>query len=521
MVPPNGSVGAGWGLVGFMLAGGHRRRAVAISAIAVAAVAVNAVFAYVGLRHARVPLFEADPRMLWMATGVFVAGNLTVIGLAIALAAFWWRRGDARLRALLDAMQAIARGDTETRVPGLGHEGDLAALAAAVDGFRDTVAQYRRTETALRDREARLRSIVETDPDAIVAIDENGAIESFSTAAERLFGYRESDVIGRNVSMLMPSPYRENHDRYLERYKATGERRIIGIGRVVTGQRKDGSTFPMELAVGEARSGERRSFTGFVRDLTERQRSERRLHEMQQELLHVSRLSTMGQMASTMAHELNQPLTAAGNYVNASRRLLAGGKPEHRDRIIENMGKAVEQTERAGQIIRRLRGFIGGGDAQRKPEDLNQTVEEACALALVGAKYREVQFRLDLAADLPPVLIDRVQIQQVVLNLVRNAVEAMDGVERRELSVATKSGPPGWVKVSVTDTGPGLDTEVVAKLFQPFVSSKASGMGLGLSICRTIVEGHGGELALEASGGQGSMFAFTLPAAPEDAEHVE
>jgi len=503
-----------------MLADERRRRAGAIIAIALSAVALNTVVAYVGLRRAGVPLFEADPRMLWMAIGMFVAGNLVVVGLAATLAASWRRRGDPRLRALLEAMHAIARGDTAAVVPGLGNEDDLGALARAVDRFRGTVEQFRRTEATLRDREARLRSIVETDPDAIIAIDERGAIESFSAAAERLFGYREPEVIGRNVSMLMPSPYRENHDRYLERYMATGERRIIGIGRVVTGQRKDSSTFPMELAVGEMRSGDRRSFTGFVRDLTERQRSERRLHEMQQELLHVSRLSTMGQMASTMAHELNQPLTAAGNYVNASRRLLIGGKPEHRDRIMESMGKAVEQTERAGQIIRRLRGFIGGGEPQRKPEDLNQTVEEACALALVGAKYREVQFRLDLAADLPPVLIDRVQIQQVVLNLVRNAVEAMDSAERRNLSVTTEKGPPGWVKVSVADTGPGLDKEVEAKLFQPFVTSKASGMGLGLSICRTIVEGHGGELGLLASGGQGSVFAFTLPIVPEDIEHA-
>jgi len=419
------------------------------------------------------------------------------------------------LLALVRAARALADGRTDVSIPSLETPGPLGELAAALEGLRRAASHRGELEATLKEVEARLRTIVETDPDAIVVIDERGRMESFSPAAERLFGHTEAEIVGRNVSMLMPSPYRENHDHYLERYRATGERRIIGIGRVVVGQRKDGSTFPMELAVGEVIANGRRLFTGFVRDLTDYQRTERRLQELQQELLHVSRFSTMGQMASTLAHELNQPLAAVTNYVNASRRLLQAGRPEDRDKITQHMGKAAEQIDRAGQIIRRLRNFISDGGPQRKPEDLNQTVEEASALALVGAKQRDIKFGLQLADRLPPALIDRVQIQQVVLNLVRNAIEALESAPVRELTIGTSAGPKGWVQVSVRDSGPGLAEEVRAKLFEPFVTTKASGMGLGLSICRSIIDSHGGELRVEADSRTGTAFVFTVPTAEE------
>ncbi|WP_119419148.1 sensor histidine kinase [Desertibaculum subflavum] len=425
---------------------------------------------------------------------------------------------EALLDSFVETIRALAKDRLDVQVPGLGRADKLGLLAEALEALRQNVERHRQSEALLAETAARLRVVLETDPDAIIVIDEQGLMESFSPAAKRLFGYSEAEVIGKNVKMLMPSPYRDNHDRYLERYRTTGERRIIGIGRVVVGQRKDGSTFPMELSVGEVAGGQRRLFTGFVRDLTERQEAERRLHEMQQELLHVSRLSTMGQMASTLAHELNQPLAAVSNYVNASRHLLGTGRPEDRDKIVQHMGKATEQIERAGQIIRRLRGFIGGTGAQRKPEDLNQTVEEASALALVGAKQRQIKFNLDPAPDLPPALIDRVQIQQVVLNLVRNAMEAMEEVTHRELTVSTALGTPGWARVIVRDTGLGLSDGIREKLFQPFATTKATGMGLGLSICRSIIEAHGGVLEAGGEPGPGATFFFTVPLMDEEGE---
>src|SRR5579883_1912760 len=279
---------------------------------------------------------------------------------------------------------------------------------------------------------ALLRTILDTVPDAMVVIDERGTVQYFSSAAERLFGYRAEEVSGHNVKILMPAPYRQQHDGYLARYMTTGERRIIGIGRIVVGQRKDGSTFPMELSVGEAKTGERRLFTGFVRDLTERQQTERRLHELQDGLLHVSRLRSMGQMAAALAHELNQPLTATANYVRAALRLIGTANPDL-DRAREAMTHAVEQTLRSGEIIRRLRAFVARGEVSRQPENVAQLVEEATALGLVGAKERDIKVLLAVDPELPDAVVDRVQIQQVLLNLIRNAVEAMDGLPVREL----------------------------------------------------------------------------------------
>lgn len=388
----------------------------------------------------------------------------------------------------------------------------LIAAAAVVIGGEWYQRTRRRTEAVARavlDREAHLQSILDTVPDAMIVIDERGYMQSFSQAAQRLFGWTADEVIGRNVSMLMPSPYREEHDSYLDRYMTTGERRIIGIGRVVVGERKDGSTFPMELAVGEARSVGARFFTGFVRDLTERQTTERRLQELQSELVHVSRLTAMGEMASALAHELNQPLSAIANYLKGSTRLLTAPEVPV-ERLTDALDKASEQALRAGQIIRRLRDFVSRGDTERRVESLPKLVQEASALALVGAKEHgvRVRFRYDRGVDL--VLADKVQVQQVLLNLIRNAVDAMEGGARKELTVAVQRGPEDLAEVVVADTGPGVSEEVAAQLFQPFVTTKATGMGVGLSISRTIIEAHGGRIWVERAPGGGAEFHFTL-----------
>jgi two-component system sensor kinase FixL len=359
-------------------------------------------------------------------------------------------------------------------------------------------------------REAHLQSILDTVPDAMVVIDERGIMQSFSSAAERLFGHTAAEAVGRNVKMLMPSPYRESHDAYMQRYLRTGERRIIGIGRVVVGERKDGSTFPMELAVGEMRSRNQRFFTGFIRDLTERQKTEARLQELQSELVHISRLTAMGEMASTLAHELNQPLSAIANYLKGSRRLLEGASDERSAMMSDALGKAGEQALRAGQIIRRLRDFVARGESERRFENLAKLIEEAGALALVGAKDQgiRVSFQFEPAIDL--VLADKVQIQQVLLNLMRNAIEAMEQSQQRELVVSTAHGKDDMVTISVADTGHGMTEEARSQLFQPFFTTKRHGMGVGLSISRTIVEAHGGEIWVEANPAGGTIFRFTL-----------
>lgn len=362
----------------------------------------------------------------------------------------------------------------------------------------------------LLSREAHLRSILDTVPDAMIVIDEHGIIHSFSTAAERLFGTSTAEMIGKNVKVLMPSPYREGHDGYLGRYMSTGERRIIGVGRVVVGERKDGSTFPMELAVGEMRSNSQRFFTGFIRDLTERQETETRLQELQAELVHISRLSAMGEMASTLAHELNQPLAAVANYLQGSRRLLATSADENSVLIREAMEKATEQALRAGEIIHRLRDFVSRGETQHHPESLSKLVEEASALALVGAKEQSVRVRFQLDAGLDLVLADKVQIQQVILNLIRNAIEAMMLSKDRQLLISTSRTTDDMVQISIADSGPGIPDDVMKQLFQPFVTTKPHGMGVGLSISKTIVEAHGGRMWAEKNAEEGATFKFTL-----------
>lgn len=358
-------------------------------------------------------------------------------------------------------------------------------------------------------RETYLRSILETIPDAMIVIDARGTIVSFSAAAERMFGYGEDEVLGENVSILMPSPHRERHDGYIEHYLETGERKIIGIGRVTTARHRDGGTFPIDLHVGEARIGDARVFTGFIRDLTERQETERRLHGLQSELAHVSRVSAMGTLATSIAHELNQPLTAIANYVETARDLLADPDAETLEMVRDALGECGAQSVRAGQIVRRLRDFISRGETERQVESLARVVNEAIALALVDAGERatEIELRLDPRAD--SVLIDRIQIQQVILNLVRNAIEAMAGSRVRQLRLSSIRDND-LVKVTVADSGPGLAGDVSAQLFQPFVSTKTAGMGLGLSICHTIVTGHGGRIWAEPSPLGGTAFHFTL-----------
>ncbi len=485
-----------------------------------------------------------------------------------------------------------------------------------------------------------LAAILSTAVDGIIAMDPRGVVLLYNRACERLFGYRAGEVVGQNVRMLMPQPYRDEHDGYLDNYNRTGERRIIGIGREVVGRRKDGSTFPMYLSVGEGGPTGQRFFVGIIhdlsalrweteqregadrllaqivqssedaitsvaldgtitswnaaaeriygftpseaigrhismilppdrmteddeimaqlrtgrsmehyetvrrhkdghdvlvslsvapiydasgammgtsktaRDVTERKRSEERLLGMQNELAHIGRLSAMGQMSAAIAHELNQPLTAVANYAKAAQRLLQNENPEPRQlqSAREAMEKAVTQTLRAGTIIRYLRDFVEKRESHKSPEDMNETIRQAVSLSMVGHSHTNIKLILALHPTLPRVPIDKVQIQQVLVNLVRNAMEAMAGVETRELGISSDVEEDG-VRITVRDNGPGFAPHVAARLFQPFVTTKADGMGIGLKICQSIIEGHGG--TIEARQGEpGAIFVIRLPFSP-------
>lgn len=381
------------------------------------------------------------------------------------------------------------------------------------DQDRETLAELRE---ALDDREARMGSILDTVLDATIVSDENGMIISFNSAAVRQFGYSEAEAIGQNLKLLMPQPYRVEHDGYMRRYMATGEKRIIGVDRVVVGQRKDGSTFPMKLAVGEIKRGGKRFFTGFVRDLTEREESAARLQEIQAELARLGRLNEMGEMASTLAHELNQPLSAIANYVHGCARLLENAVSDRDIQVRDALLEAGEQSIRAGQIIRHLREFVTKGETEKRTESLRQLVEEAGALALVGSREKGVRTVFDFTSDNDQVLVDRIQIQQVLTNLMRNAIEAMKETEKKEIRVSVCSDKMGLLTVTVEDSGPGISAEVVQDIFKPFTTTKPGGMGIGLSISRRIVEAHGGEMTISRSALGGASFSFTLFQNDED-----
>jgi two-component system, LuxR family, sensor kinase FixL len=384
---------------------------------------------------------------------------------------------------------------------------------ARLSGIMLDIDREKRLEETVGMRERHFRSILDTIPDAMIVIDEHGIMQFFSNAAARQFGYSEADAIGKNISTLMPEPDRGRHDGYIARYLQTGERRIIGIGRIVTGMRKDGTTFPMHLTIGEMHSGGKPFFTGFVRDLTEQQQTQARLQELQSELVHISRLTAMGEMASALAHELNQPLSAISNYMKGSRRLLAGSTDANAPKIEAALDRAAEQAIRAGDIIRRLRDFVARDASERRIESVSKMIEEAGALGLAGAREQGVLLRFNLDPRCDIVLADRVQIQQVLVNLFRNALEAMAASTHRELIASNTRAADDMIEISVSDTGPGFAGDALARLFQPFFTTKEAGMGVGLSISRTIIETHGGRMWAETNRSGGATFRFTLPAA--------
>ena len=357
-----------------------------------------------------------------------------------------------------------------------------------------------------------LAAIEEASIDAIITIDTAGIMQTFNPASERIFGYRPAEAIGQNVKMLMPNPFHDQHDSYLSNYISTGEKKIIGIGRVVTGRKKDGSTFPMELAVGEAIVQGRPLFVGFVRDLSEHESSHRRIQELQAGLFHVSRLSEMGQVASSLAHEVSQPLAAIMNFAQAAEQILQSGQ-DNSAVIMGLLAKIEQQASRGSEIVKRLRNFVEKRDMDRRRERLGSVIDEALALSLVGARGRDLQVRLAADTGDATVNIDRVQIQQVLVNFIRNAIDAMDGSAQREIMIETVIEDEGRVQVIVSDLGSGVDEKLAKQLFDAFVTTKENGMGVGLSICKAIIEAHGGSIGFRPNVPRGTAFFFTLPLA--------
>ncbi len=386
-------------------------------------------------------------------------------------------------------------------------DGIIIGASKIVDDVTEQMLKERRMRRLEAHRDY-LADLVESSNDAIVAGTLDGRIASWNKAAEKMFGYTAGEVVGLSLSVLSPPDRRQEAEDIFQRLMGGGD----AIHYETNLLRKDGT--PMLTAVAASlvhtRSGEIRGASAIMRDITEERAAEERLKSLQAELIHLSRWNTMGMMASTLAHELNQPLTAAVNYVRAARRLMDVEKPEL-VRIGEFLDKAVSETKLAGGIIRSLRDFIDKRETPRATEDLNQVVGEAISLSGVTGSDSTTNLKTELASSLPPLLMDKIQIEQVLLNLIRNAMDAMRDQGERKLTIQTALGEPGFVLVSVTDNGPGIAPEIASRLFQPFITTKEKGMGVGLTICQSIIEGHGGRIWAEENKPGGTAFRFQLP----------
>ncbi len=363
-----------------------------------------------------------------------------------------------------------------------------------------------------------LTTILASVPDAMIVIDDKGIILAFSAAAETLFGYKEADLLGLNVSHLMTAADNAHHDKYIQSYLDTGEKQIIGIGRVVQARLASGEEIPVELKIGEARLDETRLFTGYIRDISEQRASQFRISQMQTELTNFSRLSAVGTMASAMAHELNQPLTAVTNYLEAARDILPSATPDTISIVQDALDAAAKEAIRAGQIVRKLRDYVSRGEVDRVQLDILPILQDAISLSKLGTAGRQVHFIKNYSPQLPLIMADQVQIRQVIINLIKNAIEAVSLTDTPQIWISAEPLNNREICISIRDNGPGLPKNLQQSPFDPFNSSKSSGMGLGLSICHTIIDAHDGRIWLDSTNPDGACFKFTLQIAQTNDE---
>jgi two-component system sensor kinase FixL len=364
--------------------------------------------------------------------------------------------------------------------------------------------------------EREFKALLDVTVDAVVIIDHRGIIETINRAAERLFQCTAAETIGTNISLLMPEPHRSQHDLHIERYLASGVSHIIGVGREVEACRKDGSIFPAYLAVGRIPDADPPRFVGFLHDLTVRHQIAEEQRQMVQRMARVSHLATMGEMAAAIAHEINQPLAAISNYALACERLLEAPEPELAE-VQGAMRQISGQALRAAEIIRRVRDLVRTRTPRRELADINGLIKELSVLTLGVARLHDVRLSFQLTDGLPPINVDDIQVQQVLLNLIQNAIEALTASDgnRREVLISTRRSSSDEIEVSVIDTGPGVDPAIVPRMFDPFCTTKEQGTGLGLAISKSIVEAHRGRLDHRPNAPRGACFVVTLPVAEE------
>jgi two-component system sensor kinase FixL len=362
-----------------------------------------------------------------------------------------------------------------------------------------------------------LQALLDAAVDAIIVIDDRGVITTFNAAAERLFGYLAAEVLGKPVDLLMPEPYHSEHKGYIDRYLATGEPRIIGIGREVLGRRPNGETFPIALSVGEAHTATGRRFVGIIRDLSAQKATELHTRSLEGRLAHVGRFDLMSEMTAGIAHEINQPLSAIATYAQAARRILERDQPAMTT-LIDACRKIDEQALRAGRVIENLRRFIKKQDVRTETFDVNAVVRDIMNLVNADAHAEGIRVTAKYADNLAHVRGNAIQLQQVVLNLTRNAVDAMRGTLNKDLGIRieTHRGVDDGVTITVADHGTGVSPHLGDAIFDPFVTTKRDGLGIGLAISRTIVQAFGGNLTYRDNPAGGAVFVVDLPIAKED-----
>ncbi len=358
---------------------------------------------------------------------------------------------------------------------------------------------------------ARWLAVFDAVVHGVITIDHEGLICSVNQAGQLMFGWTEAELLGQNVKMLMPSPDHERHDGYIRSYLKTGQRKIIGVGREVLAQRKDGSTFPIHLSVGEYRSSEEHGFVAILHDISAQHQAEEITRIQRDRLERMDRISLAGEMASGIAHEVNQPLSAIANYSRALQHMLevkTGDPKELRDTV----DKIRSQSLRAGEIVRRMRDFVSRHETEPRPTSINEVVDEVLSFAKLASGPTRVRLRTELEDNLPEVFFDRVQLQQVILNLVNNAVEAIESGNPGQVTIRSFFEAPSIVTLHVIDDGPGIPSEIEDRLFEPFFSNKHHGTGMGLAISRSIVESQGGTLGFVRNPDQGVTFFVQFPA---------
>jgi two-component system sensor kinase FixL len=355
-------------------------------------------------------------------------------------------------------------------------------------------------EHRLRASEARWRSIIHSAVDGIVVIDAHGRVEAFNRAAERLFGYSEKELLGQNVNVLMPSPYHEEHDTYLARYLATGRAKIIGTGREVAGRRRDGTTFPLHLSVGELTVEGERKFTGILHDLTGRVRLEERLRE-------AATLAKIGEMAAVIAHEVKNPLAGIRGAIQVIGSRLPA---DSRDAAVLN--EIVKRIDALDGLMKDLLVFARPPQPRRASVDVVPLVTMTAELICQDPALKDVQ--VDVEGSAPPVLADAEMLKIVFQNLLVNSAHAMQGQGKIDVTIATADST---CEVAFTDTGPGIPEDIRDKIFTAFFTTKSRGSGLGLATAKRFIEAHQGEIHVECPATGGTRVTVRLPTYPADA----